>query len=157
MLAEAIFAAGCFWGVQSAFDNTPGVVSTEVGYTGGTVADPTYRQVCTGDTGHAEAVKVTYDTDKTSYPKLLDVFFSNHNPTTLNRQGPDIGTQYRSAIFYLNDQQKEAAAAKIRALNAAHKFPAPIVTELVPAAKFYPAEDYRQKYLEKRGLGSCHL
>ena len=142
MLAEAIFAAGCFWGVQSAFDNTPGVVSTEVGYTGGT---------------DAEAVKVTYDTDKTSYPKLLDVFFSNHNPTTLNRQGPDIGTQYRSAIFYLNDQQKEAAAAKIRALNAAHKFPAPIVTELVPAAKFYPAEDYHQKYLEKRGLGSCHL
>lgn len=157
MLAEAIFAAGCFWGIQSVFDNIPGVTATEVGYIGGNTVNPTYKDVCRGNTGHAEAVKITYDTEKIDYRQLLDIFFANHNPTTRNRQGPDIGTQYRSAIFYLSDNQRKEAAAKIKALNAAETFSAPIVTEIVPAATFYPAEDYHQKYLEKRGLGSCHI
>ena len=151
-LAHAIFAAGCFWGVQAAFDAVPGVWSTRVGYTGGSAVNPSYEQVCRGNTGHAEAVEIAYDPEQVSYDKLLDVFFSIHNPTTRDRQGPDIGHQYRSAVFYLNAEQKEAAVAKILELNRSGKFPAPIVTEIAPAKTFYPAEDYHQDYLKKQGL-----
>lgn len=154
-LAHAIFAAGCFWGVQAAFDAVPGVWSTRVGYTGGSAVNPSYEQVCRGNTGHAEAVEIAYDPEQVSYDELLDVFFSIHNPTTRDRQGPDIGHQYRSAIFYLNAGQKEAAVAKILELNRSRKFPAPIVTEIVPAKTFYPAEDYHQDYLKKQGLKTC--
>jgi peptide methionine sulfoxide reductase msrA len=155
MIAQAIFAAGCFWGVQLAFDNTPGVVSTEAGYVGGSVENPSYRQVSTGQTGHAEAVEVSFDTDKISYPELLDIFFKIHNPTTQNRQGPDIGTQYRSAIFYLTPEQKQQAEAKIAELERQKTFPAPVVTEIAPAGTFWPAEEYHQKYLQKQGKTSC--
>lgn len=155
MIAQAIFAAGCFWGVQLAFDNTPGVVSTEAGYVGGSVENPNYRQVSTGQTGHAEAVEVSFDTDKISYPELLDIFFKIHNPTTQNRQGPDIGTQYRSAIFYLTPEQKQQAEAKIAELERQKTFPAPVVTEIAPAGTFWPAEEYHQKYLQKQGKTSC--
>ena len=154
-LAHSIFAAGCFWGVQAAFDAVPGVWSTRVGYTGGSAVNPSYEQVCRGNTGHAEAVEIAYDPEQVSYDELLDVFFSIHNPTTRDRQGPDIGHQYRSAIFYLNAGQKEAAVAKILELNRSGKFPAPIVTEIVPAKTFYPAEDYHQDYLKKQGLKTC--
>lgn len=156
-LAHAIFAAGCFWGVQSAFDSVPGVYSTQVGYVGGTTPTPSYEQVSSGKTGHAEAVEVTYDPQLTSYEQLLDVFFKIHNPTTLNRQGPDIGTQYRSAIFYLNEKQKAAAVNKITELKRHKTFSAPIVTEVVPAKTFYPAEDYHQDYLKKRGKSHCGI
>lgn len=156
-IAHAIFAAGCFWGVQAAFDAVPGVISTEVGYTGGNLESPNYRQVSAGNTGHAEAVQVTYDTDKVSYEKLLDVFFASHNPTTRNRQGPDVGEQYRSAIFYLDEAQKNTAEAKIAELNKLGKFKNPIVTQVVPAGQFYAAEDYHQKYLQKRGQTTCHI
>ena len=155
MIAQAIFAAGCFWGVQLAFDNTPGVVSTEAGYVGGSVENPSYRQVSTGQTGHAEAVEVSFDTDKISYPELLDIFFKIHNPTTQNRQGPDIGTQYRSAIFYQTPEQKQQAEAKIAELERQKTFPAPVVTEIAPAGTFWPAEEYHQKYLQKQGKTSC--
>lgn len=155
MIAQAIFAAGCFWSVQLAFDNTPGVVSTKAGYVGGTVENPSYRQVSTGQTGHAEAVEVSFDTDKISYPELLDIFFKIHNPTTKNRQGPDIGTQYRSAIFYLTPEQKQQAEAKIAELERQKTFPAPVVTEIAPAGTFWPAEEYHQKYLQKQGKTSC--
>ena len=155
MIAQAIFAAGCFWGVQLAFDNTPGVVSTEAGYVGGSVENPSYRQVSTGQTGHAEAVEVSFDTDKISYPELLDIFFKIHNPTTQNRQGPDIGTQYRSAIFSLTPEQKQQAEAKIAELERQKTFPAPVVTEIAPAGTFWPAEEYHQKYLQKQGKTSC--
>ena len=154
-LAHAIFAAGCFWGVQAAFDAVPGVWSTRVGYTGGSAVNPSYEQVCRGNTGHAEAVEIAYDPEQISYDELLDVFFSIHNPTTRDRQGPDMGHQYRSAVFYLNAGQKEAAVAKILELNRSGKFPAPIVTEIVPAKTFYPAEDYHQDYLKKQGLKTC--
>ena len=154
MIAQAIFAAGCFWSVQLAFDNTPGVVSTEAGYVGGSVENPNYRQVSTGQTGHAEAVEVSFDTDKISYPELLDIFFKIHNPTTQNRQGPDIGTQYRSAIFYLTPEQKQQAEAKIAELERQKTFPAPVVTEIAPAGTFWPAEEYHQKYLQKQGKTS---
>lgn len=154
-LAHAIFAAGCFWGVQAAFDAVPGVWSTRVGYTGGSAVNPSYEQVCRGNTGHAEAVEIAYDPEQVSYDELLDVFFSIHNPTTRDRQGPDIGHQYRSAVFYLNAGQKEAAVAKILELNRSGKFPAPIVTEIVPAKTFYPAKDYHQDYLKKQGLKTC--
>ncbi len=154
-LAHAIFAAGCFWGVQAAFDAVPGVWSTRVGYTGGSAVNPSYEQVCRGNTGHAEAIEIAYDPEQISYDELLDIFFSIHNPTTRDRQGPDIGHQYRSAVFYLNAGQKEAAVAKILELNRSGKFPAPIVTEIVPAKTFYPAEDYHQDYLKKQGLKTC--
>ena len=155
MIAQAIFAAGCFWGVQLAFDNTPGVVSTEAGYVGGSVEISSYRQVSTGQTGHAEAFEVSFDSDKISYPELLDIFFKIHNPTTQNRQGPDIGTQYRSAIFYLTPEQKQQAEAKIAELERQKTFPAPVVTEIAPAGTFWPAEEYHQKYLQKQGKTSC--
>lgn len=154
-MAHTIFAAGCFWGVQSVFDAMQGVISTTVGYTGGTLPMPTYEQVCTGKTNHAEAVLVNFDDEIVSYDELLDVFFANHNPTSLNRQGADIGTQYRSAIFTANEEQEAAALRKIRALNDSGIYKTPIVTQVLPEKTFYPAEEYHQKYLEKRGKTSC--
>jgi peptide-methionine (S)-S-oxide reductase len=156
-MEQATFAMGCFWGVEVTFRNTPGVKDAVVGYTGGTTENPSYQEVCTGRTGHAEAVLVTYDPAKVSYEDLLKVFWTTHNPTTLNRQGPDVGTQYRSAIFYHDDDQKRLAEESKAALDAAGHFPQPIVTEIVPAAPFYAAEDYHQRYLEKRGLATCHI
>lgn len=157
MLVQMIVAAGCFWGVQSAFDEVPGVVSTEVGYIGGDMENPTYEAVCEGNTGHAEAVRITFDDNKVTYGKLLDVFFKIHNPTTLNRQGPDVGEQYRSAVFYLNEAQKQVAVEKIEKLNKSGTFRRPIVTQVVPAGVFYPAEEYHQKYFEKKGTSGCHI
>jgi peptide-methionine (S)-S-oxide reductase len=153
----ATFGAGCFWGVEVTFRNTPGVRDVLVGYLGGTLANPTYRDVCTGRTGHAEVVQVKYDPAEVSYDKLLDVFWENHNPTTLNRQGPDVGTQYRSAIFYDTPEQKRAAEESKAQLEASGRFRRPVVTEITEASTFYPAEDYHQRYLEKRGLASCHV
>jgi peptide-methionine (S)-S-oxide reductase len=154
-MEKATFAAGCFWGVEAAFRQVPGVTGTRVGYTGGTVADPTYELVCTGTTGHAEALEVTFDPERVSYDELLDLFWSNHNPTTRNRQGPDVGSQYRSAIFFHSPEQEAASRASRDRLEAEGKFKNPIVTEIVPAAPFYEAEDYHQRYLEKRGRSSC--
>jgi peptide-methionine (S)-S-oxide reductase len=153
----ATFGAGCFWGVEAAFRQIPGVTGTAVGYLGGTLENPTYHDVCTGRTGHAEVVQVEFDPANVTYEQLLDVFWKNHDPTTLNRQGPDIGTQYRSAIFYHSPAQKEAAEASKEQLSKSGKFRRPIVTEITPASAFYKAEDYHQQYLEKRGLASCHL
>lgn len=156
-MAKATFAAGCFWGVEEAFAYIPGVISTTVGYTGGTTKNPTYKEVCTGKTGHAEAVDVEFDPERISYLELLSVFFQSHNPTTPNRQGPDFGTQYRSAIFYHDANQENDARAAISTLDREKVFPRPIVTQVAPAGEFYRAEEYHQKYLEKQGLGSCHL
>ncbi|MDC0207083.1 peptide-methionine (S)-S-oxide reductase MsrA [Nitrospinae bacterium] len=153
-MATAIFGAGCFWGVELTFGKVKGVAKTSVGYTGGATENPTYEQVCTGNTGHAEVVWVEFDPSTVSYEELIDVFWGCHDPTTLNRQGPDIGTQYRSAIYY-NDPTQEKAAKQSKEKNA-KRFPSPIVTEITTASKYYPAEDYHQKYLEKRGMGSCH-
>lgn len=157
MTERATFAAGCFWGIEAAFRQLDGVVSTEVGYIGGSVANPTYEQVCTGRTGHAEAVAIEYDPSRLSYDKLLDVFWENHDPTTLNRQGPDIGAQYRSAIFFHSPQQETAARASKDALQQSGKYKRPIVTELTPAPQFYRAEDYHQQYFEKRGVSHCRV
>ena len=156
-MAKAIFAAGCFWGVEATFRQLPGVISTRVGYTGGQLPNPTYKDVCTDRTGHAEAVEVEYDPSKLSYEKLLDVFWENHDPTQLNRQGPDSGTQYRSAIFFTSQEQESAAKASKERLEKSGRYHKPIVTEIVPASTFYEAEDYHQQYLEKRGLASCHI
>jgi len=156
-MAKAIFAAGCFWGVEATFRQLPGVVSTRVGYTGGALSNPTYEDVCTDRTGHAEAVEVEYDPSKLSYQKLLDVFWENHDPTQLNRQGPDRGTQYRSAIFFTSPEQEAAAKASKERLEKSGRYRKPIVTQIVPAPTFYEAEDYNQQYLEKRGLASCHI
>jgi len=156
-MAKAIFAAGCFWGVEATFRQLPGVISTRVGYTGGQLPNPTYKDVCTDRTGHAEAVEVEYDPSKLSYEKLLDVFWENHDPTQLNRQGPDSGTQYRSAIFFTSQEQQSAAKASKERLEKSGRYHKPIVTEIVPASTFYEAEDYHQQYLEKRGLASCHI
>lgn len=153
----ATFAAGCFWGVEEAFRTLPGVLSTRVGYTGGTTEAPTYEQVCTDRTGHAEAVEVSYDPAEVTYEKLLETFFANHNPTEQNRQGPDVGSQYRTAIFAHGEQQRAAAEQAIDALTKEHRFARPIATQVVDATTFYPAEDYHQQYLLKRGLSSCHL
>lgn len=155
-MEKATFAAGCFWGPQVKFDRTPGVVETAVGFEGGAMDNPSYRDVCTDRTGHAEVIEVSFDPSKVSYRQLVDIFFSEHNPTQLNRQGPDVGTQYRSAIFYHSPEQKRAAEETIARLTAEQKFPRPIVTQVVPAATFWPAEEYHQKYLEKRGAVSCH-
>jgi len=152
---KATFGAGCFWGVEEAFRNLPGVNSTTVGYAGGTLKDPTYEDVCTDRTGHAEVVEVDYDPEKVSYEKLLETFWENHDPTTKNRQGPDVGTQYRSAIFYHTPEQEAAAKASMQ--SAQEKFRKPIVTEISPASQFYRAEDYHQQYLAKRGLSHCHF
>jgi peptide-methionine (S)-S-oxide reductase len=151
----AIFAAGCFWGVEEAFRTLDGVIDTQVGYTGGHTENPTYKQVCSGTTGHAEAVKITYDPNTITYEKLLEVFWNKHNPTTKNRQGPDVGAQYRSAIFYHNDHQKKLAQESKEKLQNSGKYKDPVVTEIVPAQKFYPAEDYHQQYLHKRNLKYC--
>ena len=153
----ATFAAGCFWGVEETFLRTPGVIKTEVGYSGGSAKDPTYEMVCTGTTGHAEAVQVTFDPEKVSYEALLKIFFENHDPTTRNRQGPDIGDQYRSVIFYHTPAQQTVAQKFTADLERSGKFKRPIVTQIVASSNFYPAEDYHQQYLRKRGLGSCHL
>lgn len=156
-MAIATFGAGCFWGVEAAFRAIAGVRATAVGYEGGSLVNPTYRDVCTDTTGHAEVVQVDYDPNLVSFDALLKVFWANHNPTTLNRQGPDVGTQYRSVIFYHTDEQATAAAASKAAMEATGKYSRPIVTQIVPAETFYPAEEYHQQYLEKRGLSSCHL
>ena len=148
-MENATFAAGCFWGVESSFLKLKGVVNTAVGYSGGWSKNPTYQNVCTNETGHAESVLVEYDPSQVSYKDLLNVFWSIHDPTTLNRQGPDIGTQYRSVIFYHNQRQKTAALASKEKLEKGGVYPNPIVTEIVPASEFYRAEEYHQKYLEK--------
>lgn len=155
-LKKATFGAGCFWGVEATFRGVKGVTETWAGYLGGTMKDPTYEDVCTGRTGHAEVVQVTYDSRAVSYDRLLDVFWQNHDPTTLNRQGPDVGTQYRSAIFFHSAEQKTIAEASKEKWRKSGKFRRPIVTEITAASTFYRAEEYHQQYLEKRGLASCH-
>ncbi len=156
-MAKATFAAGCFWGVEATFRQVEGVTATRVGYTGGKLENPTYKDVCTDRTGHAEAIEVDYDPAKVSYDELLNIFWENHDPTQLNRQGADFGTQYRSAIFYHSPEQEQAARASKSELEKSHRFSRTIVTQIVPAATFYEAEDYHQQYLEKRGLASCHI
>ncbi len=149
---KATFGAGCFWHVEDLLSKTKGVKSTKVGYVGGQLPNPTYEEVCTDKTGHAEAVEVEYDPDEISYEELLDVFWNNHNPTTLNRQGPDVGIQYRSAIFFHNDEQKEIAEKSKHTLEKSGQYENPIVTEIVPTPIFYKAEEYHQKYFKKHGL-----
>jgi peptide-methionine (S)-S-oxide reductase len=154
-MEKATFAAGCFWGVESYFRALPGVLDAAVGYTGGTLPNPTYEDVCTDRTGHAEALQITYDPARISYDQLLDHFWQMHDPTTLNRQGPDFGTQYRSAIFFHTPEQEQVARASRDRWQS--RFNRPIVTQIVPAGAFYPAEEYHQRYLEKKGLRSCHF
>ena len=154
---KATFGAGCFWGVEEAFRKLKGVSDTAVGYAGGTKDNPTYEDVCTDETGHAEVVEVTYDPAKVSYDQLLNTFWESHDPTTLNRQGPDIGTQYRSAIFFHSPEQERLARASKEKMQASGKFRRQIVTEITPASTFYRAEEYHQKYLAKRGLSHCHI
>ncbi len=157
MNEKATFAAGCFWGIEATFAALPGVIDTKVGYMGGNVREPSYNEVCTARTGHAEVVEVTFDPNMISYEALLNQFWQMHDPTTRNRQGPDIGSQYRSAIFYhSNTQQAEAEQSKI-SMDSSGVFSRPIVTEITPASTFWEAEEYHQKYLEKRGMGSCHI
>ena len=156
-METATFGAGCFWGVEATFRRIPGVVDTAVGYLGGTLPHPTYEEVCTDRTGHAEVVQVSFDPAKVSYERLLDVFWEMHDPTTLNRQGPDFGTQYRSAIFFHSPEQEALARASKARLEASGKYNRPIVTEITPSSNFYRAEEYHQKYLEKRGLAYCHI
>jgi peptide-methionine (S)-S-oxide reductase len=157
MNQKATFAAGCFWGVEAAFRQVPGVVDTAVGYTGGNVANPTYEDVCTDRTGHAEAVQVEFDPERVTFDRLLDVFWENYDPTTKNRQGPDVGSQYRSAIFFHGPEQERAATESKKRLEESGRFRRPIVTEIVPAKEFWRAEEYHQKYLEKRGLAHCKI
>jgi len=154
-MEKATFGAGCFWGVEAAFRQIKGVKATAVGYMGGKLNDPTYQDVCTDRTGHAEVVQVEYDPSEVSYEDLLRAFWENHDPTTLNRQGPDTGTQYRSVIFYHTPEQEAAAKASKEALAKSGRYKRPIVTEIVPAPEFWRAEDYHQQYLEKRGLAHC--
>lgn len=154
--AEATFAAGCFWGVEATFRRVPGVFATAVGYLGGLTDNPTYEDVCSGTTNHAEVVRVVYDPRRVSYEQLLEIFWANHDPTTLNRQGPDMGTQYRSGVFYHDEKQAEIARAMLKKLDGSGQFRRPIVTEITPAGTFWMAEDYHQQYLEKRGAASCH-
>ena len=156
-MEKATFAAGCFWGVEATFRQVRGVTSTAVGYSGGTFKNPTYQDVCTGRTGHAEVLQVKYDPAQVSYEELLDVFWNTHDPTTLNRQGLDIGTQYRSAIFFHTPEQEAAARASKQALEANGRYRRPIVTEITPASEFYRAEEYHQQYLEKRGQAHCRF
>lgn len=155
--AQAMFGAGCFWGVEVAFRNVPGVIDAPVGYSSGTVDNPTYKQVCGGRTGHAEVIHVTYDPAKVSYEQLLEVFWAIHNPTTLNRQGPDVGSQYRSAIFYYTNEQRRIAEESKRRLDESDRYSQPIVTEITKAGTFWPAEEYHQRYLEKHGRAACHI
>jgi len=156
-MEKATFAAGCFWGVEETFRVLDGVEATRVGYIGGHKDNPAYQDVCTDTTGHAEAVEVTYDPTKISYDTLLNIFWENHDPTQLNRQGPDTGTQYRTAVFYHSDAQRETAEASKKALQESGRFKRPVVTQIVPAVTFWPAEDYHQQYLLKRGLANCHI
>ena len=156
-MAKALFGAGCFWGVEAAFRQVEGVLATAVGYSGGRLENPTYENVCSGRTGHAEVVEVEYDPSRVSYEKLLDVFWENHDPTTLNRQGPDVGEQYRSAIFFLAPEQEAAARASKVRVGESGRYKRPIVTEITPASKFYRAEEYHQRYLEKHGLAHCRI
>jgi peptide-methionine (S)-S-oxide reductase len=153
----ATFGAGCFWGVEAEFRNVPGVKSTAVGYEGGHTTNPSYKDVCTDRTGHAEVVQVEFDPTEVSYQKLLEVFWENHDPTQVNRQGPDVGTQYRSVIFYQDEEQKRIAEASKQARAASGQYRRPIATEIVPATEFWRAEEYHQQYLQKRGLASCRI
>lgn len=154
--ATALFGAGCFWGVEARFRKLPGVEDVTVGYSGGTTENPTYREVCAHGTGHAEVAQVTYDIDKTSYEALLDAFFAMHDPTQKDRQGPDVGRQYRSVIFFTDAMQEAEAKAKVAALEHAGKYSRPIATEIEPAGAFWPAEEYHQRYLEKNAGSHCH-
>jgi peptide-methionine (S)-S-oxide reductase len=156
-MAKATFAAGCFWGVEARFQQLPGVTATAVGYEGGALENPSYQQVCTDRTGHAEAVEIDFDPEKITYTQLLEEFFALHDPTQLNRQGPDWGTQYRSAVFFHSPEQEAEARALIARLTTEKRFGKPIVTQVVPAETFWRAEEYHQKYLEKRGALSCHI
>ena len=156
-MEKATFGAGCFWGVEAAFRQTPGVGATAVGYAGGTLANPTYEDVCTDRTGHAEVVQVEFDPDAVSYNRLLDVFWESHDPTQRNRQGPDIGSQYRSVIFYHTPEQREKAEQSRDRLEKSAKLARPIATQILPASEFYRAEEYHQQYLEKRGLAHCRI
>ena len=157
MAEFATFGAGCFWGVEAAFQQVPGVLETAVGYSGGHTQNPTYRDVCTDETGHAEVVQVTFDPAKVTFAQLLDVFWKLHDPTQVNRQGPDVGTQYRTAVFFHSPEQEEIAKKSRAALEASGKLRRPIATEITPAGTFYRAEEYHQKYLQKRGAASCHF
>ncbi len=154
---KATFGAGCFWGVEAAFRRIPGVKEAAAGYSGGTTRNATYKQVCAGDTGHAEVVQVDFDAAQVSYEELVSVFFEMHDPTTMNRQGPDVGSQYRSAIFFHTPEQQQAAQRVKEKLQATGTFRRPIVTEITPFTEFWRAEDYHQRYLEKRGAASCHI
>ncbi|WP_044642410.1 peptide-methionine (S)-S-oxide reductase MsrA [Risungbinella massiliensis] len=156
-MEKATFGAGCFWGVEETFRKIPGVIDTTVGYMGGNSEKPTYEEVCTDRTGHAEVVEIVYDSSKVSYNDLLQVFWENHNPTTLNRQGVDVGTQYRSAIFYHSEEQQELATKSKQELNNSGRWKNPVVTEITPASNFWRAEEYHQRYLQKRGQDSCHI
>jgi peptide-methionine (S)-S-oxide reductase len=156
-MAKATFGAGCFWGVQLRFQQVPGVTGTAAGFEGGSMERPSYRDVCSDATGHAEVVEIDYDPAKVSYQQLLDLFFELHDPTQLNRQGPDWGTQYRSVVFFHSPEEEAAAKETIARLTAEKRFAKPIVTQLVPAQSFWRAEDYHQHYLEKRGMTSCHV
>lgn len=156
-IKTANFAAGCFWGVEDAFRKTGGVLDAVSGYMGGHVENPTYRQVCDGNTGHTETVQVTFDDEKVSYAELLDLFFGMHNPTTLNRQGPDFGSQYRSAVFVIDEEQRAAALAKIAAVDESGKWADPVVTEVNLGGTFWRAEEYHQRYFEKNGTGFCKV
>lgn len=157
MTETATFGAGCFWGVEAAFQGVPGVIETAVGYSGGHMPNPTYKDVCTDETGHAEVVQVTFDPAKVSYEQILHLFWQAHDPTQVNRQGPDFGAQYRSAIFFHSPDQEAIAKKSRAALDASKKLKRPIATEITAAATFYRAEEYHQKYLQKRGAASCHI
>jgi peptide-methionine (S)-S-oxide reductase len=157
MTEIATFGAGCFWGIEAAFRRIPGVVDAAVGYSGGRTVNPTYQDVCTDETGHAEVVQVTFDPAKVSYEQLLDAFWAMHDPTQKNRQGPDFGSQYRTAIFFHSPEQEVAAKKSKAAVEASKKFGRPVATEITSAGPFYRAEEYHQKYLEKRGAASCHF
>jgi peptide-methionine (S)-S-oxide reductase len=154
-MEKATFAAGCFWGVEEAFRSLDGVISTAAGYSGGTMQDPAYEDVCTGETGHAEAVEIEFDPATVSYAELLDIFWSIHDPTTLNRQGPDMGTQYRSAVFFHTEEQERLARESKAGLENSGRCMDSVVTEITPASTFYRAEEYHQRYLEKRGRAGC--
>ena len=156
-MEKATFGAGCFWGVQLRFEQVPGVVETAAGYEGGSIENPTYNDVCSDRTGHVEVVELTFDPQKVGYAALLDLFFELHDPTQVNRQGPDWGTQYRTVIFFHSPEQEAAARDAIARLDASHQYAKPIATQVVPASTFWRAEEYHQRYLEKRGVTSCHI
>jgi peptide-methionine (S)-S-oxide reductase len=156
-MEKATFAAGCFWGVEDEFRKVPGVLNATVGYSGGRTQNPTYKDVCSGTTGHAEVCQVEFDPEKTSFESLVSLFFNMHDPTTLNRQGPDVGSQYRSAIFYHNETQRTKAEEVKEKLEKEAKFKRPIVTEVKAVSDFYPAEEYHQQYFQKNGISHCHI